>query len=230
MSSPPAGFGSGPFGYGPFGIDEETPGPLPPGLHPLTVRLYQRLGPAAIQGDQAAGWPLLALVDALSTPGKAIDDLVRDTDTTVGWQMVIDPDTTPCPDWAAQWYGISRIPGESDAQLRARMRDRPNWRRGRPATIVAAVAATVPPGTLVTITERIGGDAYVYLVHIYAASVPDPVATQAAFDASRPAGFINSVLLIDPDPTWAELDTAFTSWSALDAAFASWSAMDAYIP
>lgn len=182
-------WGDGEWGGGVWG--DTSTGPTE--QNALVARTYARLGPTLTEPDEAADGLLLTLVDGFVDDAKVTDSVVRDTGTTAGWQMLIDPATTPAPSWASQWFGVARMAGEGDSALRSRMLARAGWRRGRPATIEAAIASTLHPGSPVTLIERDGGDAYALRVQVFAAQCPDQTATAAAALAAKPGGITLTV-------------------------------------
>src|SRR5688500_386918 len=96
-----------------------------PAVHPTTRRLYDGIGGGLTSGDEATCWQLLGFLDAfLAGQGLAqVDDIVRDSDTHVGWEAQMDPtlaDNAALP-WLGQFVGVRLDQVTLEAERRARI-------------------------------------------------------------------------------------------------------------
>lgn len=180
--------------------------------------VYALLEPVA-KWDEAQGWPLLAFVSALSEPFRQVEELVRARPGRDPWQQAFDIYT--CPDWwvpwLGQWVGVeANSPLGADAQ-RQQVIAEGGFKRGRPATIIAAVQATLTGTQKVRLLER-SLDAWTVSLFTDPAETPNPALTNKAAQDAKPAGLIltvsqRSVPIIDEgtrtiDSTPATIDAA----------------------
>lgn len=181
-----------------------------PVVSDTTERLYQALGPFT-EGDEAGGWVLLKLCDVVTAPIADVEYFAADTDTAVGWSVMLDPTLAPerALPWLGQLVGAVVPVGSTEADARAIVRAVPTWARGTPAAIVAAVRLLLTGTKSATLTERYGGSAYAVRLNVYAAEVPDVTALTAAFKAALPAGIVGTVQVLIG---WsvAQLETHFS--------------------
>lgn len=156
--------------------------------HKLVQKVYDSLGPWA-RADESGD--LLDYVRALITPLTTVDDLVRDTDTHVGWGSLMDVDVAPSwiLSWLAQFVGVSTIAGLSDADQRTRIKDTAGFRRGTPAAIILAAQQHLTGGRRVELYERDGG-IWVFRLRTYLTETPDSALVRAAVEALKPAGLV----------------------------------------
>jgi hypothetical protein len=144
-------------------------------------------------GDEDRDWPLLRLCDVLcSTVLEPVHELVADREDEVGWEIALDPEEAPAYTlpWLAQFAGVTLEPSLSEAEQRAKIQERPHFARGRPASLLAAIKATLTGTKTVLVTERDGGEAYQLRVRTYASETPSEDATLAAILTQKPGGIV----------------------------------------
>lgn len=187
-------------------------------------RIYDRLRPYQL-GDEAAGWLLLALCEALSRTLVRPNELLRHDDTGTGWRRLLDADRAPA--WAlpflAQWVGVAPLPrGLTEQQTRDLIRDAPGLRRGTPAAIVTTARRYLTGHQTVLLRER-DGDPYFLTIVTRTAETPDPDALLRAVVAEqKPIGIVLSHV-VEEGETWDEVpDTV--EWDDVDAG-TSWDDM-----
>jgi hypothetical protein len=135
-------------------------------LTALGEAIYARLGPVAVQ-DEALGWPLLTLVQALAEMARQVEELVRPADIARhAWDPLLDVDLSP--DWnlpyLGQFVGVRVTPGATPAQARAQIKAEGGFQRGTPAAMVAAVRATLVGTQYVFLKERDGDEDHITVV------------------------------------------------------------------
>lgn len=142
-----------------------------------------------------------------------------------GWAILFDPDE--CPEewlpWTAQLVGVRVIEGESTAEFRSRIKDRPRWRRGTVAALTSEIQTTLTGAKTVYINERSGG-AYRLSVATIDTETPDPDATLAAILRQKPAGIVLEYSTVPgaSGMTWHELITRYETWQDAIDAFPTW--------
>ena len=198
-----------------------------PAVHTETQAQYDALGAGLRYGDEAAGWPLLHLIDAWAHLLADVSDLVRDSDDGAGWTLLFDPDRCPYG-WLpilAAFAGVTLEPGLPDADARARIKSAPARRRGTVGALMQAVTESLTGSRTVTLVER-DGSPYVVTVQTYLAETPDAALTERKAELQTPAW-----LLLDfgavPGPTWALV--ADTEWVDVDPAL-TWADVAALAP
>ena len=203
-----------------------------PAVTVTAERLYEAMGPFQ-DGDEANGWPLLHLCDAITQPAAEIEGYAADTDTQVGWQPMLDP--ALCPTRAlpflAQWVGAVVPVGADEATARAIVTHSPGWARGTPASVIAAARLWLTGGQHVTLNERYGGDAYAVEVVVYTAEVIDLTSLTAAVKAALPAGFALTVTVLTG---WTiaqmESETSTHNVAYVESNWASVAAFESQLP
>lgn len=162
-----------------------------PVVQPITEDLYARLGPWAARDTADAGWFLLAVAEAVGRQLQPIEDIIRDTDTHVGWGIVMDPNLGPIEwlGWLGQFGGVRLRPGLSDAAQRARVKSTDGMARGTPSAIVAAAQQTLTGTKTVYLVER-HGSAYRLTVTTVAAETPNPTQVIADLIEQKPGGIV----------------------------------------
>lgn len=161
----------------------------------LVDRVLIGLGPAFVE---RAGDLLPDVVSALVSELVTADDLLRPVDPTAdpdgprwrgSWAAAFDLDHTPDPQWLGRVTG-SRIPdGLVLADARQLVRERASWRRGTPASLIAAVKRTLTGLQRVTLDER-DGSPWRLTLSTYEAETPDPDATLAVALTQKPVGIV----------------------------------------
>lgn len=170
---------------------------------PFAEELYEAVEPHAFD-DEAQGWALWTLCQAIARPLDLVDELVRAQDDREAWTVALDVDRTPAImlPWLALFIGDRLPAGLSEQASRDRVKDVRGFRRGTPATIAAAAGDTLTGTKLVRLVERNEGNAYWLLVITKTSETPDPAVTEAAIISQKPAGirmeyFTDDLPLID---------------------------------
>lgn len=193
------------------------------------LELYSRLDPLTDQ-DAALGWPLLTYLGAIGdTYFEEINDLVRDIGRQPGWAAAMDPDqaTASGLGWLGQFVGV-RLRSEDDTQAKnvAWVKATAGFSRGSPAAMIAAIKPILSGTKSVTLTERVGGNAYALQVAVILAEIPagKKLAVINAATAQKPAGII---LTFNPaiTQTWTQMKTANATWTIAKATYADFNAM-----
>lgn len=153
--------------------------------------LFEAMSPLA-RDDAERGSPLATYCAAIGAPFEWVVTYALDRGGAPGWSLLMSPATCPAEGlaWLAQFVGVTLAPMSSEAQQRAQIAAHVGFNRGRPASIVGTVQATLSGGRHVFLTERAGGDAYALDVITYVSETPDPAATEAAVRAATPAGIV----------------------------------------
>lgn len=163
---------------------------LDPALVPPLVRsAYGSLGPWA-RTDENVGH-LLGLVDAIFGQIVEIDDLVRDSDTHVGWGRLLDVNVAPvwALPWLAQFVGVTPIFGLAEASQRLRIKEAAGFHRGSVKAIKAAAGQYLTGTRRVELYER-DGSAWRFRVRTYASETPNAQVVKDAVEALKPAGLV----------------------------------------
>jgi hypothetical protein len=156
--------------------------------HPTIQQAYEGLGPWARADDTG---DLLAFVRAVFGHLTEIEDIVRDSDTHVGWGRLLDVDAAPgwALPWLAQFVGVTPIKGLDDASQRIRIKAAAGFHRGSPSAIIAAARQYLTGTRRVELYER-DGSAWRFRVRTYLSETPDPQAVRDAVKALKPAGLV----------------------------------------
>lgn len=166
------------------------PSLVTPELVPRLVReAYDALGPWA-RADTGVH-ELLALVDAIFKQLVEIDDLVRDSDTHVGWGRLLDVDVAPewALPWLAQFVGVTPLVGLDAASQRLRIKEAAGFSRGSVAAVKAAAGQFLTGTRRVEMYER-DGSAWRFRIRTYASETPNAQAVRDAVKALKPAGLV----------------------------------------
>lgn len=162
---------------------------------PLVREAYYALGPWARADEDV--WELLQFVYALFNPLVEIDELVRDSDTHVGWGKLLDVDAAPvwALPWLAQFVGVTPIKGLDEASQRLRIKKAAGFHRGSAEAIKAAAGQYLTGTRRVELYER-DGSPWRFRIRTYASETPNPQAVRDAVLALKPAGlvFVHEVL------------------------------------
>lgn len=174
---------------------------------------------------------LLAFCRAILHPLERTNAMIRDSDDGPGWSALLDPLRAPAAalPYLGQFVGVRVTRGAPSLQQRDEISGAAGFRRGRPAAIREAVAATLSGGRAVVMTERVGGEAYQLLVQTYADQTPDPAAAEAAARSQKPAGIILTFEVIDGQ-TYAQLEGRYEDYSDLPVAYDDYAEMASDTP
>jgi hypothetical protein len=190
--------------------------------------LYGRLAPVAVH-DESLGWPLAYFCEALGQMFQDMEDVVRDSEDGPGWSSVMDLTRVPLLwlPWLAQFIGVTlpkRLDGETDGDYRTRaalyVSNRPGFKRGTPAAMIAAAKETLTGSQYVLFDER-NPDAYGLLVRTRTAETASEADTLAALMSQKPAGIV-----LDYDSltgrSYQEVKLAYATYTLLAAGNATY--------
>lgn len=189
--------------------------PLPV-MQSVGADLYDRLAPLAAL-DEANDFAFAHRCEAIGRAWQAVADLSEDRDGRPGWAALADVETAPANalEYLSQIVGIHVTKGATEAVQRAEVRRHAGAARGRPASMIAEVQATLTGSKSVRLIERTSS-AWTFTVITRTSETPDPTATAAAIERQRPGGdivthIISDLALIDEwtrdiDATTANID------------------------
>lgn len=162
-------------------------------LDALTPMLY---------AESTTGSALTDYVTGVSLPFELVEEWVSDTDTDIGWSLLLDVDRCPVEalPWLAQIVGLRLNTALSEADQRQQIHDVSNWKRGTPGAIKGAPAPYLTGTKTVVLRERFdgsGNDApYDFEVITLASETTNATTVEAAFRSQKPVGdrltYVNS--------------------------------------
>lgn len=161
----------------------------PETVPPLVREAWESLGPWARADEEVH--ELLALVDAIFGQIVEIDDLVRDSDTHMGWGRLLDVDVAPewALPWLAQFVGVTPVFGLDEASQRLRIKEAAGFHRGSVNAIKAAAGQYLTGTRRVELYER-DGSAWRFRIRTYASETPNAQAVKDAVEALKPGGLV----------------------------------------
>lgn len=192
-------------------------------------------GQVAFQvGDEARGWVLLHLCEALGMQQQVVHDIAVDTeDDHAAWSVIWNVER--CPEWALPWLGMVR--GVRFPQWITSVETKRQWirevagqKRGRPASLVEAVAATLTGSKTVVLRERYRAEdpdeldpdtAYHIQVRTRSAETPDPAFTARVAEAAKLGGLLLDYEAVDGQD-WQQVVDTHATWVDLAAAYPTW--------
>lgn len=188
--------------------------------------LADRLAPLRV-GEPVADRLLDRLAHALMWPIEEHHDVARDRAGGDGWAVALSPELAPAGSlrWLAQWTGAPRTPNVTRQQVR----DHLVLRRGRPASITTAVAATLTRSRTVMVTERFQGSAWRLLVQVFAAEAPNPTAAERAARDQTPVG-VRLTFEVLAGMTVGQAEARFATVGDVEAAFATVGDAETFTP
>lgn len=149
--------------------------------------------------DEANDWALAKVCNAIGMMRQRAADLYEDRDGLPGWSQLFSVDR--CPAYAlpflAQVAGTTVTVGAPEEVQRDEVRRHAGSARGRPASIIAAVQATLTGTKTVRLLERVGGNAWRFTVVTRTAETPDAAATYKAILSQKPLGMIATHIISD---------------------------------
>lgn len=151
----------------------------------FAARLFEQLLPFQAIDQLGHLW---ALCDGIYAMFQAVEELTAERpDGLSGWANMVDINACPSQylPYLAQFVGAEVKLGLSDADQRAYILSLPGFNRGRPATIISEVQATLTGGKFVDLQERTP-TAWRYAVVTKPSETPNPAATIAALQAQKP--------------------------------------------
>jgi hypothetical protein len=204
-----------------------------PDVSAAALELYDALSPTWTDQDADYGWSLLWFCEALVKSGlQPVYDYAFDRADRPGWTILLDLDATPddALPYLAQFVGVVVPPGNTAAQTRDLILNRPGWKRGTPDTLLSAVRDTLIGSKRATLTER-DTNPYHATIRTYTVQTLDEPATLAAIAANKPAGLIIDLVLI-AGPTFAEIQatTSPNTFAARLAAYPTFGDVLDYVP
>lgn len=126
-----------------------------------------------------------------------VEQYTLDTDDGDGWSILLDVDRCPAKalPFLGQMIGVDVPVGMAEADARALIRDRPQWRRGTPSRMIEVAQATLTGSKFVDLIERSAAacpadPAYGVTVVTRTSETTDPAVTLAALLAAKPAGLV----------------------------------------
>lgn len=154
---------------------------------------YARLEPVWAH-DDLRGYPLLAFLGGLGEAFREGEEIARAQPGREPYQQAYDIDRCPTIilPLLGQMVGVSVNTALSDAGQRTQIRAEGGFVRGRPATMLSAVQATLTGSKRARLTER-SADAWTILITTDPADTPDSAATNRAGQAAKPAGDLLTV-------------------------------------
>jgi hypothetical protein len=194
--------------------------------------LYAGLGPWAEEDGEATDWALLYWCGALTSGVQKLYIYTFDDGDKPGWSILVDLDRVPAEamGYLAQYVGVQLPTGNTAAQNRDLILNRPGWKRGRPATIVSAVQQTLVGTKRVNLLER-DTSAYHATIQTYRSQTPDSAATEAAIAAAKPGALIIDLVLLT-SATFTEVSAVTPGGTFADrlAAFPTFGDVLDYVP
>lgn len=168
-----------------------------PAMNSVGADLYDRLAPLASL-DAANAYSFAHLCNAIGLAWLQVADLSEDRGARPGWAGLVDVETSPANAlaWLAQIVGIHVTKGATEAVQRAEVRRHAGAARGRPASMIAEVQATLTGTKTVRLLERTSS-AWTFTVITRTSETPDPAATLAAAMRQKPGGDVLTHIVSD---------------------------------
>jgi hypothetical protein len=190
----------------------------------VATAALEQVAPLGTQ-DAAHSDVLANLVAALNAPIENVATWVSDTDTEVGYSILLDVDRAPAIalPWLGQMKGVRVTAGLLEADQRDEIRHAEGLRRGSIAALEAAARMTLTGARTVRVLTRVGGDMYAVTVITRTAETPDPDLTLARLMAAKRIGVIlthvvtDDVIWVEATVTWADVDSGVT-WADVELA------------
>lgn len=183
----------------------------------LAEALYDALTPL---NDPDPDGALQTWCEQFCAPVERIWERLAETEDQPGWAVLFDADNCPAYalPWLAQFVGVRIEDQWSEQEIRDAIKTPTGWKRGTPAAMITAAAATLTGAKSVGFIERSGGDAYALAVRTLTSETPDPAGTEAAIRRQKPIGIILDYQAI-AGQTYLDVDADFSSYTALEAAY-----------
>lgn len=154
--------------------------------------LYGRLWPQTIE-DALNEWHLLLFCEALAgTLFEKVRSYVSSTDDMQGWSIIFNVNTCP-PEalpYLAQFVGVHFEDSLTVAQQRAKIIERPAFKRGTVGAVLAASKQHLTGSKFVFMEERFEGKAYRLFIRTFTAHTPEPAQTLLDILTQKPAGIV----------------------------------------
>lgn len=177
--------------------------------------------------QRRAGALLEPLVDALTS---GVSDAAAIVGTEAApFPTVFNLDTTPYPSAVGAATGTPVPGGLTLEEQRTYVRDRGQQKRGRPATMKAAAAATLAGSKRVNLLER-SPDPDRVTVQVYSSEVVDLDKTRASALSQKPVGLLLSVEVLS-GATYAHMTAAHgPSYADFSARFPTYTDARDHVP
>lgn len=203
-----------------------TPRPV---VGPLAAAAYEEMEPVHRLYDEARGWPLLKFLHAYFIPLQTIDDIVRERDDLPGWGILFDPDQCPVRylPFLAMWAGVRITEAMSEAEVRARIKTRPQIVRCTPGALVQAAKDNLTGAKKVILRERYDPDnpnvdsPGHFEVITYTDETPDPEAVRVAMLEQKDVGLIMHYRVVSGQD-WQQLVNDYPTWQDVIDAYPTW--------
>lgn len=181
--------------------------------------LYGLLWPQTIE-DELNEWHLLLFCEALAgTLFEEIRSYVSDGETMQGWSVIFNVDTCPpkALPYLAQFVGVHFEDSLTVQQQREKIIERPAFKRGTPASMLAAIKQHLTGSKFVYMLERYEGHAYRLLVRTFTAQTPAPAVTLNDILSQKPAGIVLDFAAV-VSKIYMEWKTEYKTYAGLKAA------------
>jgi hypothetical protein len=189
----------------------------------LAAEVYAKLEPYA-EIDEANGWALRSIVEALTKMYVDVDELVRESAIgQPGWSPLFDASRCPSEGltWLAQIIGCTIARGDTLAVTRSKLAGAESGlRRGTLATMKIAAQRLLTGNKTIVVSERTS-DAWHFAIRTRTTETPDSAAVLAALTAQKPAGLIMDYATY-PGLLYQETTAAFANYTATQAAKATY--------
>ncbi len=160
--------------------------PLPT-MNAAGAELYEELWQLADDLDEPRGYVLAHVSNALGLMRVAAMDLFEDRDGRPGYSQMLDIERLPASagfGYLGQIVGVRPTVGAADEVQREEVRTKAGKDRGRPASTVRKVKATLTGDKVVRVIEGV----WTHTIITRTSETPDPAATYAAMLSDKPEG------------------------------------------
>lgn len=202
-----------------------------PALTVTGQEIYDSLAPLAESptpgmSDAENGYAMAILSQAFASMVDPVSAIVREQpDGTPGYGILFNPDALAANGlaqwlpWVAQFLGDSAaVQAASSVEDQVSLVKNPqNFYRGLPATIIAAVKATLTGNQTVVFNQYYGSDPNRISVNTYVEETPDPTATFRVLRAVTPAWIVPTYAAVESG-TYAVLDASHSTYAEMQAA------------
>lgn len=182
--------------------------------------------------DEANGFALRKICEALCAPMQPVYDLVRERDDQKGWTVLLDPDECPAEFlfFPAQLVGVRPQAGWSEEHLRNEIKQPTSWKRGQPEAIRLTAQRTLTRSKLVILRERTPEPGCLY-IRTLLTETPNPAQVLSDLRENTPAWILLDYEAID-GVTWLDLASSpkWPTWADLAAAWPSFQDLAEILP
>lgn len=189
----------------------------------LAARLFEQLLPFQTLDTLGHLW---AMCDGIYAMFQQVETLTetRDDDLS-GWANLLDIDKIDDDKlgYLAQFVGVTLKPGLSDADQRTWIKSLTGFARGRPATIITQVQATLTGTKFVDLRERVP-NAWRYTVVTRPSETPNPTYTEQMIQEQKP-GPDQATHLMFESATFEWVKDTYATFAAVRDGFATYQAL-----